>query len=141
MLSYGPRPSHLCLLSSLPGRETGDKVRFLGCVTSYSPASGVLTLEHRLPEESHSVLALVDVTLVLESIGSEQTRVGEWVNVIGYITDAVPLALNRELSRGSPAVHTQAVLLWSAGPFDIRKYEASVKAIGQVNQATSRPPS
>ena len=105
---------------------------------SYSPASGVLALEHRLPEETHSVVALVDVNMVLESLGSEQTRVGEWVNVIGYVTDAAPLADGKESSHGSPTVHTQAILLWSAGPFDIRKYEASVTALSQANAAGCR---
>ncbi|KAK3299139.1 CST complex subunit Ten1 [Chaetomium fimeti] len=138
MSSYGPRPSQLCLLSSLPRKETGDKVRFLGCVTSYSPESGLLALEHRLPEDTHSVLTFVDVKLVLESLGSEQTRVGEWVNVIGYITDTAPITSSGELSRGSLAVHTQAVLLWSAGPFDIRRYETSVKVIEQATRATGR---
>lgn len=86
-----------------------------------------------MPEETHSVISLVDVNLVLESLGSEHTRVGEWVNVIGYITDIAPLASNRESSRGRLAVYTQAVLLWSAGPFDIRRYETSVKALEQAS--------
>lgn len=78
------------------------------------------------------MISLVDVSLVLESLGSEQTRVGEWVNVIGYITNIAPLASGSDSTRESLAVHTQAVLLWSAGPFDIRRYEASAKALGQA---------
>ncbi|KAL2016228.1 hypothetical protein VTK56DRAFT_4059 [Thermocarpiscus australiensis] len=125
----GPPPSQLCLLSALPLKTVGDKVRFLGCVTSYSPASGVLTLEHRLPEDACSVLALVDVNLVLESLGSEQTRFGEWVNVIGYVTGIAPTTEIRDSLRGNPRVHVQALLLWSAGPLDVQKYQASVKAL------------
>ncbi|KAK4242554.1 CST complex subunit Ten1 [Achaetomium macrosporum] len=125
----GPRPSQLCLLSTLPSKQVGSKVRFLGCVNSYSPASGVLTLEHRLPEETCSVLALVDVNLILESLGSDQTRIGEWVNVIGYITDVPPLADGKDPSQRRPTVHAQAILLWSAGPVDVRRYETSVKAL------------
>jgi hypothetical protein len=97
-------------------------------------------LEHRLPDETHSVVALVDVKLVLESLGSEQTRVGEWVNVLGYVTDASPLADGKESSYGSPTVHTQAILLWSAGSFDIRKYEASVIALARASSAGCRVP-
>ncbi|KAL2190921.1 hypothetical protein L209DRAFT_760719 [Thermothelomyces heterothallicus CBS 203.75] len=141
-MSFGPRPSQLCLLSHLPEKQVGDKVRFLGCVTSYIPASGVLALEHRLPEEARSVHALVDVNLVLESLGPEQTRVGEWVNVIGYITDIAPLAdRGNESAPGTQIVHAQAVLLWSAGPFDIRRYEASLKTLTQTGSTRYRTPS
>ncbi|KAK4149149.1 CST complex subunit Ten1 [Chaetomidium leptoderma] len=128
-MSYGPRPSRLCLLSNLPEKQVGDKVRFLGCVASYSLALGVLSLEHRLPEETLSVTALVDVNLILQSLGSDQTRIGEWVNVIGYITDIAPPADGKGSNHGSPTVHTQAALLWSTGPLDIRRYETSVKGL------------
>ncbi len=84
------------------------------------------------------MLALVDVNLVLESLGSEQTRVGEWVNVIGYITDAAPLADSREPTRVSSRVHAQAVLLWSAGPLDVGRYETSLKALDQTRSASCR---
>ncbi|KAK3308972.1 CST complex subunit Ten1 [Chaetomium strumarium] len=131
----GPRPSQLCLLSSLPSKQVGSKVRFLGCVRSYSPASGVLTLEHRLPEETCSVLAMVDVNLVLESLGPDQTRIGEWVNVIGYITDIPPLADGKEPNQQRSTVHAQAIVLWSAGPVDVRRYETSIKAF-QPERAT-----
>ncbi len=110
-------------------------------MASYSPASGILTLEHRLPEETFSVLALVDVNLVLESLGSDQTRVGEWVNVIGYITDPAPLADGTGSNRGGPKVHAQAVLLWSAGPVDVGRYETSLKALDQASSASCRAPS
>lgn len=82
--------------------------------------------------------ALVDVTLVLESLGSDQTRNGEWVNVIGYITDTAPIADEKGLNHGSPTVHAQAVLVWSAGPVDTRRYETSVKALGQTGSTSHR---
>lgn len=107
-------------------------------MASYSVTSGILTLEHRLPEDASPVLALVDVNLVLESLGSDQTRVGEWVNVIGYITDGAPSADGKGSFHGSPRVHAQAVLLWSAGPFDIRRYEASLKAFDQTDSTGCR---
>lgn len=104
---------------------------------SYSPISGTLTLEHRLPEETHPALALVDVKLVLESMGSDQTRKGEWVNVIGYITEIIPLADDGGPSDGRPRLHAQAYLIWSAGPVDIQKYELSVKALDQAYSITN----
>ncbi|KAL2130503.1 hypothetical protein VTI74DRAFT_6327 [Chaetomium olivicolor] len=126
-----PRPSQICLLSTLPSKQIGDKVRFLGCVRCYSQASGVLILEHRLPEETCPVHALVDVTLVLERLSSDQTRAGEWVNVIGYITHPSSL-FDEKAQNGNLSVHVQAILLWSAGPVDLRRYEASLKALAQA---------
>jgi hypothetical protein len=120
------------------GRCLDNELTVQHSVSSYSPSSGVLTLEHRLPEETHSTSALVDVTLVLESLGEEQTRVGEWVNVIGYITDITLSAHGEESDHAAPTVHTQAVLLWSAGPLDIRRYEKSVKTLGQTRSASTR---
>jgi hypothetical protein len=84
------------------------------------------------------VRALVDVTLVLESLGSDQARVGEWVNVIGYITDVAPITDGKGPNHGTSTVHAQAILLWSAGPVDIRRYETSVKALGQTSSTSHR---
>ncbi|KAK4166818.1 telomere capping, CST complex subunit-domain-containing protein [Cladorrhinum sp. PSN259] len=130
-MSFGPPPSQLCLLSHLPKGQVGDKVRFLGCVTSYSLSSGTLTLEHRLFDDKQPVAAAVDVNLVLESLGSEQTRFGEWVNVMGYITSTgskVPDGLNS-------TVRVQAILAWSAGPLNLQTYEASVRALNERDVA------
>ncbi|KAK0735612.1 CST complex subunit Ten1 [Apiosordaria backusii] len=124
-MSFGPLPSQLCLLSSLSQKDVGDKVRFLGCVTSYSIASGILTLQYRGSEDGQLSFAAVDVNLVLQSLGAEQTRVGEWVNVIGYVTSTD----SRKLGDINPVVEVQAMLLWSAGPLNLQKYEASVKAL------------
>ncbi|GJN70792.1 telomere capping, CST complex subunit domain-containing protein [Purpureocillium lilacinum] len=123
-MSRGPVPSQLCLLSALPDRSVGDKVRFLGCVTAYSTASASLTLGHLCPEGTN-VAACVDVRLVLGALQSEMTRVGEWLNVIGYVT----------ARRGTPepgldaavevpeAAHVQALAVWPTGPLDVQRYE------------------
>lgn len=108
----------------------------LPSVISYIPASGILALEHRLSGETRSVHALVDVNLVLESLGPKQTRVGEWVNVIGYITDIAPLSDSGNKSiQAAQVVHTQAILLWSAGPCEIGRYETSLKTLMQTDSA------
>lgn len=95
----------------------------------------MLTLEHRLQTDTYSVAALVDVNLVLESLGPDQTRFGEWVNVIGYITGFTSITDGKRSARGNQHVHAQSILLWSAGPLDIQKYEASVMALDQGSRS------
>ncbi|KAK3373568.1 CST complex subunit Ten1 [Lasiosphaeria ovina] len=145
-MSNAPPPSQLCLLSDLPLREVGDKVRFLGCVTSYSTDSATLALEHQhqQPQDSLAVRALVDVRLVLGRLGSDQTRIGEWVNVIGYITAVAPLPLPTAASNGSDRGHVnistvraQALLVWSAGPLDVQRYNSSVAVLESEQSSPS----
>ncbi|KND89743.1 hypothetical protein TOPH_05687 [Tolypocladium ophioglossoides CBS 100239] len=121
-MSRGPVPSQLCLLSSLPDRPSGEKVRFLGCVTSYSTASASLTVGHRHPKGTN-VTVSVNVELVLETLRSELTRIGEWVNVIGYVTAKPkdPAAISG--GAGVPSAYIQALLLWPTGPLDVQQYE------------------
>ncbi|KAH8699678.1 CST complex subunit Ten1 [Ilyonectria robusta] len=126
-MSRGPIPSRLQLLSSLPSRAVGDKVRFLGCVTSYSTALGCLSLGHLYPLGT-DVTVLVDVNLILESLTSEKTRVGEYVNVIGYITSKQAPHAPDTAQQETAQVLVQALMLWSTGPMDIRTYEKSVDA-------------
>ncbi|KAI0537217.1 CST complex subunit Ten1 [Xylaria digitata] len=122
-MSTGPLPSERCLLSELCKKKMGDKVRFLGCVTEYSTHSAQLTLKHRYPKESNDVEALVDVKLILETLKSEQTDVGQWVHVIGYLTfvDQNPLG-----SKTTPRVGVQALILWIARDLDLGAYEKSM---------------
>jgi len=69
------------------------------------------------------------VDLVLERLGPQETRVGEWVNVVGYITSIHPPDdRKRPSDRGGPMVHVQALIIWSAGSLDVQRYEASVDA-------------
>ncbi|KAK2590766.1 hypothetical protein QQS21_011557 [Conoideocrella luteorostrata] len=119
----GPNPSKLTLLSSLSAHEVGEKVRFLGCVTSYNTKTASLVLGHMYPKDTN-VLVSVDVGLLLETMQPEATRVGEWVNVIGYVTDRV------EKAGPSPGVdaYVQAVMVWPTGPLDVKQYEESVEA-------------
>lgn len=99
-------------------------------VTSYATASGQLTLQHRFPK-STEVQALVDVRLLLEKLTAEQTSVGEWVNVIGYINSppSAPVHMSAKRKRGISAVHVQALMLWSAGSLDIGRYEMCLATI------------
>ncbi|KAK2057709.1 hypothetical protein LY76DRAFT_606045 [Colletotrichum caudatum] len=123
-MSRGPLPSRLCLLSDLPMRSPGEKVRFMGCVTSYSTQSAVLTLEHSFPKGSH-VSALVDVQLLLGTMKPNQTQIGEWVNVVGYVKPSPPGTRTRGTAQEPEKAAVQALILWSTGPLDLQRYEST----------------
>ncbi|KAL7942105.1 CST complex subunit Ten1 [Trichoderma barbatum] len=114
-MSWGPVPSQLCLLSQLKNGAVGEKVRFLGCVTSYDTTTACLNLGHMYPPGTNEIVR-VNIELVLETIQPGATLVGQWVNVVGYIRE----------SNESP-VHVQALLLWPTGPLDIGRYEKSLQ--------------
>lgn len=74
----------------------------------------------------------MDVQLVLEKIGAEQTRIGEWVNVIGYITFISTASTGGLTSSHEESnVHVQALLLWSAGSLHIQRYQLSIPDLSQ----------
>lgn len=77
--------------------------------------------------------ALVDVRLLLEKLTAEQTSVGQWVNVIGYIAVSSAQSVKQHSKRKleSPTVCIQALMLWSAGPLDIGRYETCVAGIAE----------
>ena len=104
----------------------------------YAAPAGRLTLGHRCPRDAEATVA-VDVGLVLEGMGHEMTRVGAWLNVLGYVTEA---AAEREqpgdetTARGmtgsttrssgrlrAPDACVQALLVWPTGPLDVGRYE------------------
>lgn len=91
-------------------------------VTSYSTSSACLFLSHLYPRDSNAT-AVVDVSLLLESLTAEQTRVGEFVNVIGYITEQKMTRAKKQPYQESKQVCVQATVLWSTGPMDLQKYE------------------
>ncbi|KAI0528176.1 CST complex subunit Ten1 [Xylaria bambusicola] len=124
-MSNGPLPSERTLLSALCKKQVGDKVRFLGCVTEYSTRFGQITLKHHCPKEDGDIEALVDVNLLLKSLKSEQTDLGQWIHVIGYIT-----FLNRTSSsnKTTPRVGVQALVVWIAQDLDLGVYEKSMLA-------------
>ncbi|KAL2053764.1 hypothetical protein ABVK25_006069 [Lepraria finkii] len=142
-MSNGPLPTTLTFLSALPTHPPGTKIRFLGCVTNYTLHKGILELQHAYPPPpSHkSILALVDVNLLLETLRREDTQVGAWVNVVGYLEGIVKEGKRgkmRETERDVEAqqgdaapvvyVRVQAIMLWAAGGVKIGEYE---KALGE----------
>ena len=136
-MSNGPLPSTLTFLSSLPTTPIGSKVRFLGCVTQYALSSAILSLEHDYPcSHASTTVALVDVNLLLESLKREDTQVGAWVNVIGYVEGVVGDGRVVELGEGNGLstggariveVKVKAVMLWSAGGVRIGEYEKALE--------------
>ncbi|KAI1418512.1 CST complex subunit Ten1 [Hypoxylon sp. FL1857] len=124
-MSNGPLPSVRCLLSSLPAKHVGDKVRFLGCVTGYSTPSATLSLQHEYPR-GNTTKADVNVALLLESLKHEQTDVGQWIHVIGYITSIKQTSPKASTEPHTASVGVQAVVLWIAEDLDIASYEKAL---------------
>ncbi|KAG4417707.1 hypothetical protein IFR04_009146 [Cadophora malorum] len=118
----GPVPTRLTLLSALGSHSPGSKVRFLGCVTNYSTKEATLTLEHNHPPGT-ALKAQVDVKLLITTLKSNETHIGEWVNVMGYITGGQKEKVNDE---EKVQIGVQALVLWSAGPFSLAGYEKSL---------------
>lgn len=80
-----------------------------------------LTLEHNYPA-GNNCHAVVDVGLLLETLKSTDVGVGEWVNVMGYITEPRAMAEKTPRSRKDEVV-IQAIVLWSAGSVRLDDYE------------------
>lgn len=100
----------------------------------------MLALQHAYSPPPHrATVALVDVTLLLETMAGTDTKVGEWVNVIGYVVTAGNTGSRGEDAKGGGgtvrgrgrddaagrgfSVRVQAIMLWSAGSVKIGEYE------------------
>ena len=149
-MSNGPLPTRLVFLADLATIPPGTKVRFLGCVTHYNQATGVLTLQHAYPPPpSPCSTTLVDVNLLLEGLKAINTTIGEWVNVMAYV-EAPPQRLkNRPDGRGCrrglsmvrqkmevAIVRVQAVMLWSAGTIKLAEYETALASRMEAEGST-----
>jgi hypothetical protein len=56
---------------------------------------------------------------------SHETRIGEWVNVMGYI-QAEYQSKRPVTNESGVQVQVQALVLWSSGPFNLQSYERSL---------------
>lgn len=145
-MNNGPLPTRLVFLSDLPTQAHGTKVRFLGCVTRYNVSTGTMELQHAYPSPPHiPTVALVDVNVILESLEREDTQVGAWVNIMGYVERSLKegkreqgqaqgrtlLAKDKrkwELEAPKAVrVKVQAIMLWSAGGVKIGEYERTLE--------------
>lgn len=75
----------------------------------------------------------MDVELLLSSLTTRETRIGEWLNVIGYIA-AKPLSYR--IYHSESVTPVQAIVLWSCGPFRLEQYEGVMDQLKQ-DAATS----
>lgn len=108
-------------------------------VTAYSTTLGQLTLHHNFPK-SCEIRVVVDVRLLLEKLNAEQTSVGQWVNVIGYVSAAPstpPVKQSNKRKMGPSTVHVQALMLWPSGPLDIGRYETYLVDVAHSNGPTA----
>jgi hypothetical protein len=66
----------------------------------------------------------------LELVNPELTRVGEWLNVLGYKTarQEPGLAEKPPVASDGTFVHVQALRVWSTGPLDLARYERECAA-------------
>jgi len=90
-------------------------------VTRYNTSSGFLTVANSRPDGATDKV-LVDVNLLLETLKSTDTRVGEWVNVMGYIM-MPPEDRNVLTGCHGTVTAVQAIVLWSAGSVKLEDYE------------------
>jgi len=125
----GPLPSRLILLADLPTLPPAEKVRVLGCVTGYSTKKATMTLEHNYPA-GNGIVIQVDVQLLLNTLKSTDTQLGEWVNVVGYTTSSLENNTFKKHSANSThSMGIQAILLWPAGPLKLDGYEKCMEQL------------
>ena len=119
--------------------QTCQAVLLMICsVSNYAVPTATLTLNHRYPVSAAVTSALVDVGLLLNTVKSNEIQVGEWVNVIGYITQS-PVGVNQ--GRRKPdntavggAACVQAIVLWSAGAIKLGEYEQVLEERHEVER-------
>ncbi|OBT48491.1 hypothetical protein VE00_01294 [Pseudogymnoascus sp. WSF 3629] len=177
MASSGPPPARLCALSDLGERGVGEKVRVLGCITHYNTTTALLTLHPphspsttssttSSTKPNHQHAALIDLTLLLSSTPPPPTSIGEWVNVIGYITSQSPPSAapppvapapgrgergtrrrggkggrgEGEGAKGEHHTSIQALILWPAGALNIQEYEEVVQDLKAETEADLKEP-
>ena len=114
----------------------------------YTLSTGVLELQHAYhPSLRMPTVALVDVNVILEGLKREETLVGAWINVVGYVVEVLKEGKSGQGQRQGQAktglmtekedkgeeasrvvrVRVQAVMLWNAGGVRIGEYERTLE--------------
>ncbi|EEP77134.1 predicted protein [Uncinocarpus reesii 1704] len=137
----GPLPTQLVFLSEIPNLSSGTKIRFLGCVSKYAVAKGVLTLESPPTADQHRSYGLarpaidVNINLLLGSLSHSEVDIGSWINIVGYVRQLVPApntTRQYQLSRAGSkdkapqSVYVEALMIIPAGGIRIGEYERVV---------------
>jgi hypothetical protein len=112
----------------------------------YDPTTATLTLEHDVhPVTSKAgspmkTIARVDAHLVLDCLYWDKVRVGEWLNVLGYVEkhkieggkfgqEYLPVKEQPQYQPALFVVNIQATYIWSTGPMDIDRYVQTVRVL------------
>ena len=116
-------------------RVRSGLLRVADSVTQYSTKSGMLCLQHSqlsaLHEPFSVMVVVVDVNLLVGSLKTTDTQIGEWVNVVGYVDGRVKEGTRVE-------VMVKALMLWSAGAINVSEYEAAVEGRKEHEQQCRR---
>ncbi|KAA8644772.1 nuclear telomere cap complex subunit Ten1 [Aspergillus tanneri] len=129
----GPLPSRRVFLSDVASIPADSKIRFLGCVRTYSVSTGHLILEHHYPrrrQNSDPPTVSVDINPVLETVTSEELRVGSWINVLGYVRRSID---------ANETVYVEAVMVFPAGAIGLGEYERILHESMEVQRRVRRP--
>lgn len=97
---------------------------------TYNVAIGHLILEHNYhhPTESGNTVIAVDINPLLESVTSEELRVGAWVNVLGYVRKQAQVS-------GNSKDYIEAVMVFPAGAVALGEYQRIVRDAQDVDLA------
>ncbi|KAK6951389.1 hypothetical protein Daesc_007924 [Daldinia eschscholtzii] len=91
------------------------------------PSSATLTLQHEYPKGTKARVS-ADVTLLLQNLNSEQTDIGQWVHIIGYITSIDNKFAKSTVGSNTENIGVQALVLWTARDLDISSYENTLNS-------------
>lgn len=78
--------------------------------------TATLRLKHQVSSSDTPKIANVNIEHLLESIKRNETEIGSWLNVIGYV--------ERRKEKG---IYVQAVAVWDAGNVDVNAYQEAVE--------------
>ena len=99
-------------------------------VRTYKVTTGYLILEHNYPRQNGSGDAVVEVDInpLLETMTSEELRVGTWLNVLGYVR-------RKEQTSGVREDYIEAIMVFQAGAVALGEYERIVRDAQDVDLA------
>ena len=90
------------------------------------------------------MVALVDINVIKETMSRDAFDVGEWINVVGYVVDAVEVSKpkadgwipsqRKKKASGTPRVgkvvevRVDAIVVWNTGVLRLGDYESTLEA-------------
>ena len=100
-----------------------------GSVSNFHVETATLTLQHHYPACSTPVAAAVNIDLTLSTLKATDTQIGEWINIMGYITgrtQSLGVGSRKTGEALGMMVSVQAIMLWSAGSIKLGEYERTL---------------